>query len=304
MNAGNRCIFPPWPPFIDFTMQITVRLGEPIMRAVGALRVSLQFASEPASVADVLRRLTSEYPGFEAAFRGEGIGHVNPYRVYVNARQVAAGDEDRWLLADDDKVYIFLPAAGGQDTSLPQAFYARPTLLVARDLLGQRLVRRLDGQRLGGRITEVEAYAGEDDLASHAARGKTDRNRPMYGAPGLAYIYFIYGMYFCLNVVTEREGLPAAILIRGIEPDEGVAQMAERRNGQPFGNLTNGPGKLCQALSIDRALNGHDLTASRDLWIEPDEPVADAMVSATPRINVRGDERALRAPWRLVAHLS
>ena len=112
-------------------MQITVRLGEPITRVVGALRVSLQFASEPATVADVLHRLISEYPVFEAAFRGEGIGHINPYRVYVNARQVMPGQEDRWLLADGDKVYIFLPAAGGQDGPLPQAFFARPTLEVA-----------------------------------------------------------------------------------------------------------------------------------------------------------------------------
>ena len=144
-------------------------------------------------------------------------------------------------------------------------------------------MRCIDGQRLGGRISEVEAYIGEDDKASHAARGRTDRNRPMYGAPGLAYVYFIYGMYFCLNVVTEREGLPAAILIRGIEPDEGVDLMAARRAGQPVGNLASGPGKLCQALAIDRALNGHDLTIGRALWIEPGEPVADAAVLATPR---------------------
>ena len=284
-------------------MQVTVRLGEPITRVVGALRVSLYFASEPVSVADVLRRLVDDYPGFDGAFRGDGIGHFMPYRVYVNARQVAAGEEGRWLLADGDKLYIFLPAAGGQDAPLPQAFYARPTLLVARDLLGQRLVRCLDGQRLGGRIAEVEAYVGEDDLASHAARGRTVRNRPMYSAPGLAYVYFIYGMYFCLNVVTEAEGFPAAILIRAIEPDEGVASMAARRGSQPGRALANGPGKLCQALGIDRALNGHDLTAGRELWIEPGEPVADEGMSATPRINVRGDERALRLPWRLVADL-
>lgn len=285
-------------------MQITVRLGEPITRVVGALRVSLWFSGDLISVADVLRRMVDDYPGFQEAFRGEGIGHINPYRVYVNARQVMPGQEDRWLLADGDKVYIFLPAAGGQDGPLPQAFFARPTLEVARDLLGRRLVRCIDGQRLGGRISEVEAYIGEDDKASHAARGRTDRNRPMYGAPGLAYLYFIYGMYFCLNVVTEREGLPAAILIRGIEPDEGVDLMAARRAGQPVGNLASGPGKLCQALAIDRALNGHDLTIGRALWIEPGEPVADAAVLATPRINVRGDERALSAPWRLVACLS
>lgn len=284
-------------------MQITVRLGEPITRVVGELRVSLQFASETATVADVLHRLTGEYPGFEAAFLGDGIGHTNPYRVYVNARQVTTGEQDRWLLADGDKMYIFLPAAGGQDGPLLQGFYARPTLVVARDLLGRRLVRCIEGQRLSGRITEVEAYIGEDDMASHAARGKTDRNRPMYGAPGLAYVYFIYGMYFCLNAVTETEGFPAAILIRGIEPDEGVDLMVVRRVGQRKRNLANGPGKLCQALDIDRALNGHDLTASRELWIEAGEPVADDAVFATPRINVRGDERALSAPWRLVTNL-
>lgn len=284
-------------------MQVTIRLGEPITRAVGALRISLIFDDEQATVADVLQRLASEYPGFEAAFRGDDIGHSNPYRVYVNARQVAAGQEGQWLLTDGDKVYIFLPAAGGQDMSLPQAFYARSTLVVARDLLGRRLVRCIDSQRLGGRITEVEAYIGEDDLASHAARGKTNRNRPMYGAAGLAYIYFIYGMYFCLNVVTETEGFPSAILIRGIEPDEGVDLMVMRRGGKGGRNLANGPGKLCQALDIDRALNGHDLTAGRELWIEAGEPVADAAVSATPRINVRGDARALSLPWRLVTDL-
>lgn len=285
-------------------MQVTVRLGEPITRVVGSLRVAMQFDREPATVADVLRRLSMEYPGFDAAFRGDGIGHINPYRVYVNARQVAAGAEDQWTLADGDKVYIFLPAAGGAlIAALPQSFYARPTLNVARDLLGRRLVRCLKGQRLGGRITEVEAYIGEEDLASHAARGRTDRNRPMYGAPGLAYVYFIYGMYFCLNVVTEEEEFPAAVLIRGIEPDEGVAQMAARRAGRPLRELANGPGKLCQALAIDRAFNDHDLTAGRELWIEPGEPLADDAVSTTPRVNVRGDQTALSVPWRLVARL-
>lgn len=282
-------------------MQVTIRLGEPITRVVGALRVSQQFDSQPVSVADVLRRLGDDHPGFEAAFRGAGIGHPMPYRVYVNARLVAKGAEESVSLVDGDRVFIFLPAAGGRGEPLPATFYSRPTLHVAHDLLGQRLVRSLDGQRLSGRIVEVEAYIGEEDQASHAARGQTDRNRAMYGPPGRAYVYFIYGMYFCLNVVTEVEGFPAAILIRSMEPEEGVSHMAARRAGQPLRNLTSGPGKLCQALAIDRTLNGHDLTAGSALWIEAGQPVAAQSVAATPRINVGGDERARRVPWRLIA---
>lgn len=284
-------------------MQIHVRLGEPITRVVGSLRLSLQFAGDDVTVADVLSRLSGSYPGFDAAFRGQGIGHPWPYRIYVNARLVALDEADHWRLMDGDKLYIFLPAAGGQGAALSATFYSRPTLEVARDLLGRRLVRALGGQRLAGRIVEVEAYIGEQDLASHAARGRTGRNRVMYGAPGRAYVYFIYGMYHCLNVVTEAEGFPAAILIRAIAPDEGLAAMAARRGGQPRINLTSGPGKLCQALAIDRALDGHDLTAGHGLWIEAGEAVGDEAVAATPRVNVGGDELARRVPWRLAARL-
>ena len=194
----------------------------------------------------------------------------------------------------------FNAGAAGQAAALAQGFYRRPTLDVARDLLGRTLVRVLDGQRLAGRISEVEAYVGEDDLASHDARGLTPRNRPMYGPGGLAYVYLIYGMHHCLNAVTEGEGFPAAVLIRAMEPLEGVAAMQAQRGGRPLRDLTNGPARLCQALAIDRRLNSHDLTAGVGLWLEPGEPPPASAIVATPRINVGGDQRARTIPWRFV----
>lgn len=192
------------------------------------------------------------------------------------------------------------PAGDGAETLLTQDFFLRPTLEVARDLLGRRLVRLLEGERLAGRISEVEAYVGEDDLASHAAMGLTARNRPMYGPGGLAYVYLIYGMHHCLNVVTEGEGFPAAVLIRAMEPLEGTATMQANRGGQPQRALTNGPGKLCQALAIDRRLNSHDLTAGVELWLERGEPAPARAIVTTPRVNVGGDQRARAIPWRFV----
>lgn len=183
-------------------------------------------------------------------------------------------------------------------TPLPREFYARDTLLVARELLGQRLVRWLNGERLSGRIVEVEAYIGETDQACHASCGRTARNAVMYGPPGHAYVYFIYGMHHCLNVVTEREGFPAAVLIRALEPLEGVATMRRLRPGRPDRELTNGPAKLCQALDIDRTFNRIDLCAHGPLFIEAGTPVSEADVGTSPRVGVRGDERALTAPWR------
>jgi len=181
---------------------------------------------------------------------------------------------------------------------LPREFYARPTLIVARELLGQRVVRLLDGQRLAGRIVEVEAYLGETDQASHAKPGRTGRNAPMYGPPGHAYVYLIYGMYHCLNAVSEPEGSPAAVLIRALEPLEGLATMRRHRPGRSESDLTSGPGKLCQALAIDQTLNNTDLCRDGQLWIEEDVPISDAEVAAGPRIGVRGDPLALTAPWR------
>ena len=282
-------------------MQITVRLGEPIRRLAGSIFVSLDFDADQVSVADVLARLGAAFPGFEAALRGDNLGRPSPYRIFVDARQVMAGQETQTWLASGQKVYIFLPAVGGVDPApLPRNFYLRPTLEVARDLLGRTLVHVVDGQRLAGRICEVEAYVGEDDLASHAARGPSLRNRAMYGPGGLAYVYLIYGMHHCLNVVTEDAGFPAAVLIRGIEPLEGVATMRENRASGARNGLTDGPAKLCQALAIDRRLDGHDLTSGAELWLEAGEPVPASLIRATPRINVGGDEQARSVPWRYV----
>ncbi len=282
-------------------MQITVRLGEPIRRLAGSILVPLDFEEDQVSVADVLNRLIAAYPGFEAALRGDDLGRPSPYRIFVNARQVLAGQEAQTWLAPGQKVYIFLPAVGGSDPRpLPPGFYLRSTLEIARDLLGRTLVRMLEGERLAGRICEVEAYMGEDDLASHAARGPSPRNRAMYGPGGLAYVYLIYGMHHCLNVVTEEAGFPAAVLIRGLEPLEGLAVMQQKRGGRSGRRLLDGPAKLCQALAIDRRLDGHDLTAGVELWLESGEPVADDLVHSTPRINVGGDQRARTIPWRFV----
>jgi len=181
---------------------------------------------------------------------------------------------------------------------LPRTFYDRSTLLVAQDLLGTLLVREYHGRLLVGRIVETEAYAGLEDTASHASVGKTERNAVMFGQPGYAYVYLIYGMHHCLNVVTESVGFPAAVLIRALEPIRGIETMRQLRNGRPDRELTNGPGKLCQALAIDRRLNGHDLCAGHLLWIAKGTPVPQGKIVAGPRVGIRGDARALSAPWR------
>jgi DNA-3-methyladenine glycosylase len=181
---------------------------------------------------------------------------------------------------------------------LRRDFYRRSTLTVARELLGKRLVRVVDGQRLSGLIVEVEAYIGEDDAACHAARGRTPRNEAMYGPPGHAYVYFIYGMHHCLNVVTEEVGFPAAVLIRALEPLEGLEIMRRHRPDKPDGELTNGPAKLCQALAIERGFNGMDLCSGEVLFIEEGQVVAQEEIGASPRIGIKTDELARSAPWR------
>ena len=177
-------------------------------------------------------------------------------------------------------------------------FYDRPTLTVARELLGARLVRILGGQRLVGLITETEAYISQNDLACHAKAGITPRTKVMFGEPGHAYVYFTYGNHWMLNVVTEREGFPAAVLIRAIQPIEGVDIMLERRNGRD----TYGPGKLCQAMGITKSENGVDLTKkSGDLWIEQGVKVPNPLVTKGPRVGLNNTpEPWLSKPWRFL----
>ncbi len=182
--------------------------------------------------------------------------------------------------------------------SLPRSFYNRPTLTVARELIGARLVRILDGVKLAGLITETEAYISGKDLACHAKAGITPRTAVMFEEPGHAYVYFTYGAHWMLNVVTERVGFPAAVLIRAIQPIEGVDVMLERRNGRD----TFGPGKLCQAMGITKSENGVDLTeTSGSLWIEAGVKVPNSAVTKGPRVGLNNTpEPWLSKPWRFL----
>ena len=181
---------------------------------------------------------------------------------------------------------------------LPRTFYSRPTLVVARELIGARLVRILDGQKLVGLITEAEAYISQKDLACHAKAGLTPRTAVMFGEPGHAYVYFTYGNHWMLNVVTERAGFPAAVLIRAIQPLEGLEVMLERRNGRN----TFGPGKVCQAMGITKSENGVDLTKrSGGLWIEAGFKVPNSLVTKGPRVGLNNTpEPWLSKPWRFL----
>lgn len=144
---------------------------------------------------------------------------------------------------------------------LPQSFFNRKTSQVAQDLLGKILVHKNKNQLFSGIIVETEAYVGPRDLANHASKGKTPRNEVMFGKAGYWYIYLIYGFYNCLNIVTEKKDYPAAVLIRAIEPLEGIEKMEINRKTNKRENLTSGPGKLCQALEIDRKINSLSATA-------------------------------------------
>jgi len=181
---------------------------------------------------------------------------------------------------------------------LGRGFFSRDAVTVARDLLGKPLVRRYHGGLMSGIIVETEAYVGEEDTACHAARGCTPRTRVMYGPPGHYYIYLIYGMYHMLNIVTGDQGHPQAVLVRALRPVLGVEQMAELRGGVAEKHLCDGPGKLCQALAIDRSLNGAGVNGD-DLWLEDAAPVEEDAVIAGPRVGIAyASQEDQQRPWR------
>lgn len=183
---------------------------------------------------------------------------------------------------------------------LPREFYTRPNVLtVARDLLGKLLVvPAANGKRVSGMIVEIEAYRGPEDRASHAYGGRrTRRTETMYGRGGVAYVYFVYGMYYQFNVVSGDADIPHAILVRALEPVEGIELMRERRHLHPDHNLTNGPGKLCIALGIDRALDNADLSGDR-VWLEEYQTVSARRIAKGPRIGIDYAEEWIDKPWR------
>ena len=186
---------------------------------------------------------------------------------------------------------------------LARSFFNRSTLQVARELLGMRLVRLENGERTAGIIVETEAYVGEQDLGCHASAGYTPRTKVMYGPPGHAYVYFTYGNYWMLNFVAEREGFPAAVLIRGILPTEGIDRIAARRAGRPQKQWTDGPGKICIALAIDRVQNETDLCApDAEIFVEIGENISDSSVTIGPRVGLNNVPEPWKSiPWRFVA---
>ena len=184
---------------------------------------------------------------------------------------------------------------------VPRSFFSRSPDAVGRDLLGKILVRRAGAERLAGRIVEVEAYFGKDDPAAHSAAGKTARNAVLFGPPGHAYVYFIYGMHSCVNVSCEPEGQAGCVLIRALEPLSGLDTMARLRGLSAPATprmLASGPGRLCQALGIKRAThNGLDLTdPASELQIQ-DDGFRPEKITATPRIGIR---KAVEKPHRFL----
>ena len=170
---------------------------------------------------------------------------------------------------------------------LPRSYFNRPTLDVARSLIGKYMMRHTDQGVMAGLIVEVEAYVGPEDRACHASRGRTLRTDVLFGAPGIAYVYLIYGMYHCLNVVTEPDGFPAAVLIRAVE----------HRSSSAI--LIDGPGRVCRSFQVDRTLNRWDLTVGERLWLEDrGERITDEDVITAPRIGVDYAGEWATKPWR------
>jgi DNA-3-methyladenine glycosylase len=190
---------------------------------------------------------------------------------------------------------------------LTRHFFQHPTLVVARDLLGARLVRvERGGSRSSGLIVEAEAYIGSNDLGCHARAGRTARNASMWGPAGHAYVYFTYGMHWCLNVVTEADGFPAAVLLRALVPVEGRQTMRRRRGPAGDRDLTGGPARLCQALGINRRFDGHDLCApDAVLYLEAGARIPEVDVTTGPRVGLNKVPEPWRSlPWRFVVRPS
>ncbi len=187
---------------------------------------------------------------------------------------------------------------------LSRSFFDRPTLKVASELLGKRLVKIDTGRRLSGIINEVEAYIGPQDLACHARFGETRRNSMMWRQGGVAYIYFTYGMHWLLNCVTERDGFAAAVLLRSIVPIEGREVMTERRDGRSR-NLTDGPAKICQAFDLKGEDNGRDLCAAESiLFLESGIRIPDSEIERSPRIGIDSIPEPWKSiPWRFTCEL-
>jgi DNA-3-methyladenine glycosylase len=177
-----------------------------------------------------------------------------------------------------------------------RAWFDRSAREVAPDLLGKLLVHDAPEGRVAGRIVEVEAYLGPEDLAAHSARGRTQRNAVMFGPPGHLYVYFTYGMHFCMNVVTGRDGEGSAVLLRAVEPVEGIELMRSHRAARDDRLLCSGPGRLAQAFGIGRAQNGIDLVSGDEMLIATGKPVLRSLVGEGPRVGIRS---AMDRPWRL-----
>lgn len=185
------------------------------------------------------------------------------------------------------------------DKILNREFYLQNAEIAAKELLGKYLVREYEGKKIVCKIVETEAYIGPEDKACHAYNNRcTERTKVMFEEGGKAYIYFIYGMYYCLNIVVEREGKPEAVLIRGVEPVENREEIEKNRKikSKKEQDLTNGPGKLCTALKIDKGLNGYDITKKGELYIVEGESAGD--IKSTTRINIDYAEEYKDKHWR------
>ena len=175
---------------------------------------------------------------------------------------------------------------------LPRTFYARNTVKVAKDLLGKTLVRKIGNKIISGIITETEAYRYKDDPASHAFRGPTERNKVMFGQVGIAYVYFTYGMHYCVNAVARSISYDAgAVLIRAIRPEKGIEEMFKNRGIDSLANLTNGPAKLTQAMKISKKQYGEDLTKASSLYIT--EGIKANRITSNSRIGIKNGNKKL-----------